>query len=276
MNHSTRKVWLVILLVLIIIAGTGTAMFIKVDRSLEDLPRLDLRKTPNDWASHIKIGVIGDSWVAGNKLDSFIIEGLKTAGIEAEVISSGHPGARSRQIYRDLLADEAKPYSARKVLMDPDVDYLVLIAGVNDTAGHIGKNVYAHHVFCIVRAAQQQGIHPLVLEVPEYGIRNVSKGLASSVKHLLYKTLFDGMKDDVIGNYRQALRLQLSNEANESVTRISFDPVAKKYSDKKDLYANSSHLNAEGCHKLGILIATSIAETHNHRLHLIAEKAGAR
>ena len=109
MNRSTRKVWLVILLGLIIIAGTGTAIFIKVDRSLDDLPHLDLRETPNDWAAHIKIGIIGDSWVAGNKLDGFIIEGLKTAGIEAEAISSGHPGARSRQIYRDLLADEAKP-----------------------------------------------------------------------------------------------------------------------------------------------------------------------
>jgi hypothetical protein len=154
--------------------------------------------------------------------------------------------------------------------MDPDVDYLVLIAGVNDTAGHIGKDVYAHHVFCIVRAAQQRGIYPLILEVPEYGIRDVSEGFVSSVKHLLYKTLFDGMKDDVIGDYRKALRSKLSDEANESVTTISFDPVAKSYSDKKELYANPSHLNAEGCHRLGVLIATNIAETHNKRVNLTA------
>jgi hypothetical protein len=115
-----------------------------------------------------------------------------------------------------------------------------------------------------------------VLEVPEYGIKNLSEGLAASVKHLLYKTLFDGITDNVIGDYRLALRLQLSNQTDKNVTIISFDSIAKNYSHKKELYANPSHLNAEGCHKLGILLANSIAETHNNRLHLIAEKAGTR
>jgi lysophospholipase L1-like esterase len=272
MDQSAKRTTLLVLIVFAVCIGTAIGVFIKVDRSFDQLPHITHRAIPLNWATNIKIGVIGDSWVSGKKLDGSIAEGLRNAGIEAEVVSSGQPGANSRRIYRNMFLSESKPYCSSYIVMDEDVDYLVVIAGVNDTIGHIGKEFYAHHIFCIVRAAQERGIHSVVLEVPEYGIEYAAEGFTSSGKHLIYKVLFDGMKDDVISDYREALQYELRNEIHDNVTMVHF----WSYVEKRELYANPTHLNAEGSQELGTLIAENIGRRHNHQLHLIAEKSGSR
>lgn len=213
--------------------------------------------------------MIGDSWVAGKKLDHAIEESMIASGIPAEVVSSGHPGAKSRQIYRDLLnSKQSDPYSSSKILMDKDVDFLVVVAGVNDTAGHVGKEFYAHHMVLIIQAALDRGMFPVVVEVPEYGIEKTpAVGLLSLAKRAIYLRLFDNGKVDVISDYRKVFRDSMPPAIREKVTLVEFSSIVHDYNNKKTLYANPSHLNRDGYDKLGKLIAKRIQESYNNAMH---------
>jgi hypothetical protein len=240
--------------------------YIARDRSLDDLPDFTQRSTRNNWTSSVKIGIIGDSWASGEKMDQAIKEALSTFGISSEVVSSGHPGAKSRQIYRNLFSEQTQPFSSRKVFMDENLDYLLVLAGVNDTAVHMGREFYAYHVLNIIRAAQRRGIFPVVLEVPEYGIEEVSAaGFFSRAKSVIYRMIFDGMAHNVISDYRAALRSKISHSIRDNMTLVSFDSFVDDYSKNKHLFANPAHLNKDGWRQLGIYIAKEIAETQNER-----------
>jgi len=253
------------------------ALFISVvtyiarDRSFDACTNIPHRSTPEDWAANIKIGIIGDSWVS-QKLEQAVLDAMLASGIHAVVVSSGHPGATSRQVYRDLIAEESTPFSSRHILMDEDVDYLVVVAGVNDTAVHIGRDFYAHHILCIIKAAQARSIHPVIVEVPVYGIEDTpSSGFLSHAKMLIYRAVFDAMEHDVIMAYREALRQSLTPEMLEDMSIVSFFSKTKDYSEHMEFFANPSHLNREGNQKLGHMIAEKIIESNNNRLRRTVE-----
>ena len=264
---TLRRIVLLGISVFLIFCVIPTVIYIQRDRSFDAPPQIAQRNTPKDWAAHVKIGIIGDSWVAGGKLDQAIRDVMLDSGVSAEIVSSGHPGARSRQIYQDMLSAESKPFSSQKLFMDEDLDYLVVIAGVNDTAGHIGQDYYAYHMLCIIKAAQIRGIHPVIVEVPEFGIEDAAEtGFMSYMKHTIYRIVFDGRQVNVITAYREALKNQTTATMLEDMTMVSFSPLVKDYSQSKNLYANPSHLNKIGYQQLGSLIAANIVEAHNKRL----------
>jgi hypothetical protein len=261
-KHTWKNPFLGILTIGLLSFGL-VFLYIERNRSLDALPKFSQRSPPNNFEPSVKIGIIGDSWVAGKDMGQVVRNSLLTLGIPSDVVSSGHPGANSRQIFRDLISEGTEPYSSRNLLLDEGLDYLVVVAGVNDTAGHMGKDFYAHHILQIIRVAQLCGVYPLVLEVPEYGIEDVpGNGFFSSVKHTIYRLLFDGTKKDVISDYREALQKNIPFTIKKEMTLVSFDPFVQNYSEKKDLYANPSHLNKEGARQLEVYLAQEIAKTH--------------
>lgn len=187
----------------------------------------------------INIGILGDSWVAKNKLDKGIDFVLEQNNIKAEVSSFGYPGAKSRQIYRNLINNE------NSLLVD-DTNIVILIAGVNDSTGHIGKDFYANHVVNTIKALNDNGKFVAVLEVPEFNIENQNKSISSKVKHNLYKVLFDKNKDNVIQEYRDELSLKLKDEKDLNYKVISFDEISTDYNKSKNIYKDDYHLNDEG------------------------------
>jgi len=251
---------------LLLVAVTGLislilcAVYIQNDTSLDSFQKVPAQSTQSALPEEIKIGVIGDSWVAGQKLDRAIEQTMATSGFQTVVLSSGHPGAKSRQIFRNLFLEKAVENSSNALFMDEDLDYLVVVAGVNDSAGYIGKTFYAHHMFLIVQTALARGIKPVVVEVPEYGIEDTpSVGFLSWGKRSLYLWLFDNGKVDVIEEYRKALREKIQASAiAEKVLLIDFSPITNNYNTSKDLYAKPSHLNHDGYSRLGKLIAHNI------------------
>ncbi len=264
-SHVRKKLTVAILLVAVA-AIIPVLLYIKNDRAFDTLPSLSKRRLSYHRTEKIRIGVIGDSWAAGQNLDQAIHDSLKGAGIDAEVVSSGHPGAKSRQILRDLFANKSEPYSSRG-LLDDQLDYVVIVAGVNDTVGHIGADFYAHHMFSIVTLLQSRAVFPVIVEVPEYDIEETpSEGALSYAKRLLYKVLYDNRKNNVIDDYRQALKTRLAEMQEGTFAVVSFGPVVKNYSHAKNLYANPSHLTNSGYKKLGTHIGKTIAEAHNKRL----------
>ena len=71
----------------------------------------------------LTVGIIGDSWVAGQKLDSLLHQELLKNGIENRIISSGHPGAKSKLIYQNLFKDKKNKHSSKFIIESkPNVD----------------------------------------------------------------------------------------------------------------------------------------------------------
>lgn len=239
-------------------------MYILKDRSLDAFPNAEKRhEWPVGSSSNVNIGIVGDSWVSGEKLDKTLKDSLSSLGGMIEVVSSGHDGAKSRQIYRNLLSISRTSHG---ILMSKNLDYLVVVAGVNDTVGHIGREFYAHHMLAIIMLIQSKGVHPVIVEIPEYGVEDVpSNGFFSFAKRLIYHAVFDHMRHNVIKDYRQTLRDIIPIFVKKKMTLVSLDASILSYQDKKNLYSDTYHLNEKGLEQLGLLIAKSIEKTHNAR-----------
>lgn len=161
----------------------------------------------------IKIALIGDSWVAGKKLDNFLASYLRKDGWEAEIISFGQRGARSKIIYENLFKPNSEENSSQEVLFGEPVDICVVIAGVNDTSSYIGADFYAHHVSLIVDSLRKRGIFPFILEVPEFGIEEAeSKNPIGFLRRHLMRIVYHAGKVDVINDYRVSLNKILTEK----------------------------------------------------------------
>lgn len=216
-------------------------------------------------ANKIKVALIGDSWVAGKKLDSFLASYLRKGGWEPEIISFGQRGARSKIIYENLFKPNSEANSSQEVLFGEPFDICVVIAGVNDTSSYIGADFYAHHVSLIVDSLTKRGIFPFILEVPEFGIEKAeSKNPVGFLRRHLMRIAYHAGKVDVINDYRETLNKTLGEKfQSDQYTIINFDTVSTDYTANKNLYAQDSiHLSEEGRN----LLALTIAHAINNRL----------
>ena len=252
------------LISLIFILGlTAVIAFVVYDRSFDSCTDITQIATQKRLKASIKIAVIGDSWVTDKKLDQAISDTMLKNGTKAEVVSSGQPGAVSRQVYRNLTSDESTPYSCKRFLRDKQIDFIVVVAGINDTVEHIGHNYYAHHMLCIIKTIQAKGIYPIVVEIPEYGIAiTPPKSFQNYAKRFVYRMLFDKGKHDVILDYRKAPLAGLTPDIRNNMTIVEYAPLSCNYNDTLDLYENPNHLNEKGYHKLGQTIAETIIKAH--------------
>lgn len=267
----SKKRLLYFVLLLAVLGVVFITAFVVDERSFDVCTNTEQRGMPKERSSRLKIGIIGDSWVVDQQLDQAVLDGMLDAGIQAEVVSSGQPGATSRQIYRNLTSDNMTPYSGRHLLQDENLDYLVVVAGVNDTVEHIGREFYAHHMLCIIKAILNRGIHPVILEVPEYGIEETpSKSFQNYMKRLVYRMLFDKNEKDVIIAYRDALRMAIPPALMEKISVVEFSPLTQNYSGSKEYFSNPNHLSKDGSRKLGQMIAKAIIESEKKTLPGIA------
>jgi len=241
--------------------GVFASAYVAEQRHFDEYPAI-VGSPPHHDSEAFELAVIGDSWVAHQRLDPYLESALEKKGLtDVRVLSFGQGGAVSRAIYRNLFAPSSDPDSSAEVLADPAIRYGVVVAGVNDTALHIGSDFYAHHVVAIVLALLQSGITPVVVEVPEYGIENLddARSISGKVRERLYRFLFDGGNVDGIATYREALRRKLSEEGlADRVILIDGRRFIQDYEKSIDLYRNASHLDEAGNRKLAELIVESI------------------
>lgn len=255
------------IILLVAVLGLATVVaYVIHDRSFDACIDIVKRNKPENVKTRIKIAIIGDSWVTDRKLDAAVADGLSVAGIPADVVSSGQPGAVSRDVYRNLTSETATPYSSRHFLMDGGIDYMVVLAGANDTVEHIGRDYYVHHMLCIIRTIQAGGIYPVILEIPEYGIEiTPPKSFQNFAKRLVYRVLYDGGRHDVIQAYRDAFFGHLTPDMKRNLTIVEYAPLSTNYEDTLELYENPNHLNEKGYLKLGRMIAEAVAGAHHSR-----------
>lgn len=212
-------------------------------------------------ARKIKIGIIGESWAAGRKIDDYLINFLNEKGIEASVTSQGHPGAKSKLVYQDLFKASTEPYSSQHILFGEPLDICIVLTGVNDTATYVGAEFYAYHLTLIVKALIARGITPLVVEIPEYGIEETdSKTIQGKIRRRLMRYVHDNNKIDIIPKYRKLSKRQIEPYmSNNKIIYFPFETVATDYQENKNLYQDDLvHLNANGNKKLAFQISNVI------------------
>lgn len=232
-------------LLFIFLLFSGVGYYIYKDHKFYDLKieNRNINVKKND------IGIIGDSWVINKKLDKAVQNNLKQ---DSNIKSNGYYGFKSKEL---LQQNQSK--DVLNVLEDENISKVVLIAGVNDTAGHIGKNYYSYHMIKWIELINSYGKKAYILEIPEYGIEE-KENFKSALKHNLYRYIFDNGKVDVIESYRNQLEKDLVKKEDLKYQIIDFDSFIESYQDKKELYKDPYHLNDEGNERLGKHIAETL------------------
>jgi lysophospholipase L1-like esterase len=216
----------------------------------------------------INIGIIGESWAAGRKIDSYLKNYMETNGFETTVISQGHSGAISREVYKDLFKEKGLYNSSTHILYESPINICIILIGVNDTAGHVGAEFYAYHLNLIVKALISRGITPLVVEVPEYGIEEVGrKSILGKIKTGLMKAVNDNFQTDVISKYRaEAKQRLLPYISKGEIIYFPFKSISSNFSLDRHLYNKDAlHLNSEGNMKLAFELSKVISHWLNQK-----------
>lgn len=208
----------------------------------------------------LQIGIIGDSWVVRQNLDSLLVKKLSDKGIQAQIYSSGNPGAKTRMIYENLFKDKDQEFSSKKVI-EKKPDYCIVIAGVNDAAMHLGPQFYSHHMLMIVKTLLNYNIRPVVVSMPEFGLEEnfKSKNIISALSNKGAELVLNGGTAFKIEDYRKAFQEDLKNNGlDQKVIVLNFDEVSHDFEKDRNLYADPLHLNKLGYQKFSDFLTQSI------------------
>jgi hypothetical protein len=253
------------------IIGTGVIAIILFTFSWYLIDRFSYSKVKPFYAvkmandTTLTIGIIGDSWVAGGRLDSLLHHGLLEKGFRNQILSSGHPGAKSKLIYKNLFKEGTNEHSS-KFIIENRPDFCIVIAGVNDAAGQVGANFYSHHILLIINTLLHYNIKPIILKLPEFGIMEATNemGFIKSKRNKIYATFTNSGEIDNIKTYRKALDKELESEnLKDSIIQIDFDIVCGKYNQCLELYNGPIHLSKKGNEKLGQIITVELIRNIN-------------
>jgi lysophospholipase L1-like esterase len=218
--------------------------------------------TPNiEKGSILTIGIIGDSWVAGKALDSLLVLDMDEKGISSHVISSGHPGAKTKKIYQNLFEKEDNINSSKFVIKERP-DYCVIIAGVNDAASQVGAKNYAYHMIQIIKTLLHYNIKVVMVSLPEFGIIEYTNSSPFQKRLILNICAYFNNNNEIdnIASYRNVLNSELiSNNLIDRILTVNFNNICNNYNQHLDLYRNATHLSKKGNQKLAKEISNIIA-----------------
>ena len=211
----------------------------------------------------LKVAIIGDSWAAlhrpyDNSLESMLLDSHSCA----RVYSRGFPGAKSRDIYQEMV-------SSIESLQRENLDYGVLFAGINDAVTLMGNDFYVYHYLLMVRLLLNLGIKPVVVDMPDVNYHAVAGREPLKIRAFHYFSSFiTGARMYDYSEYRSALKDELQKTyLLDSVVYINAEAWnADGYRDKRGLYMeDETHLNALGYHVLDSCIVSNILRDMNKR-----------
>ncbi|WP_312512655.1 SGNH/GDSL hydrolase family protein [Chryseobacterium culicis] len=208
----------------------------------------------------LQIGIIGDSWLVKQKLDSLVAKKLSDRGVQAEIYSSGNPGAKTKRIFENLFKDKGEAFSS-KIIIEKKPDYCIIVAGVNDAATHVGTDFYANHMMMIIKTLLHYNIKPIVVSLPEFGLEEdfKNKNVIIQISNRGGELLLNGGIPFTIQDYRNALLEDLKNSGIEKkVIILNFDEVTADFNKDRNLYADPLHLNKLGYQKFSEFLANNI------------------
>ncbi len=255
------KKWAIIILSFLGVLGITSLAIYHINKyayanKLHQTPR----KSGKD--SILTIAIIGDSWASVKVMDTLIHNTLLTKNISSKTISSGEGGATTKQVYQNLFKDSLEGGSSRFVL-EAKPEYCIILAGINDSALQYGGHFYSYHVRLIIKTLLEHKIKPVVISLPEFGIRETTKnlGFVSRVRNRISSIINDDGATDEIKSYRETLLNDLQQEdLIKKIIYIDFDEIAKNYYSQPELYSDPSHLSRLGNAKLSAVVVREISK----------------
>lgn len=225
---------------------------------------------PADNDTTLTIGIIGDSWVENGTLDTLLYQNLLKNGISANILFSGHSGAKTKIIYQNLFKEDSAEHSSRFVI-EKRPDFCIVIAGVNDAAVQIGSEYYSHHLNLITRTLLHYKIKPVIVSLPEFGIEEHTRemNILSENGYRLASYINNGGEIDNIRKYRKVFDNKLNtSRLKDSVLIIDFDAVCTDHNKFPELYSNSGHLSRKGFERLSEVISRELVSILNSRQNI--------
>lgn len=213
-------------------------------------------------SNELRIGIIGESTASRQSLDPYLIEFLESTGKNIKVISRGHSGATAKQIYLDLFKPTGEGFSTHHILMDDQLDFCIVLTGINDSAGHYSAKFYAHHLELIVRSLLVRGIVPVVVEIPEYQSNAYEyKHWHLRIRSWLMRWMSNGTEHDILNQYRAVALARLNPLiVSNKMIYVDFHSIVSNINQNQDLYRDLIHLNNKGNQKLAYVIAMLIQQ----------------
>jgi hypothetical protein len=222
------------------------------------LPLYNISKEKN---AQITIGIIGDSWVFDKRLDSLLCNDLFKSSVNARILSSGHPGAKTKIIYQNLFVEKGSPNSS-KFIIESNPDYCIVVTGVNDAIAQLDVQNYSHHVQEIIKTLLHYKIKPVVVSMPAFGVEETINALDYLPKT---RNIFTGRYNNANGElnsiegYTNALIQDLeASRLKDSILFINFHAVTAGFDKNPEYYINPSHLNTKGNQQLCKVISEAI------------------
>lgn len=212
----------------------------------------------------LRVAMIGDSWAGlhhKHKMDAYLSAILEQRINKSVLVeSNGKGGEKTRGIYK-LMFDSDE--FGTKPLLSLKPDYCIISAGINDAAANLGTKQYCYYYRQILTFLLANGIHPVVLEIPNVNIWHLYGG--KPFKDLVVdfvRSTMTGCKMYQYAGYRDALYRMLVNEKlMDKVVYVSMKDWNDVSPDiNKILFMSDQiHLNRRGYEKLDSCMAIAIA-----------------
>lgn len=196
----------------------------------------------------LNIAYIGDSWAFLHSFHNCIIAKQLEDSLHrhVSVYSHGINGHTSKEIYEDLY----KSTELKIFITERKFDYCFISVGINDTYKKMSTNYYKKSMEGILNLLTGNGIRPIILEIPDYNIKDAFRRQTISKKALRHLSMFvNNTPLDCKQQFRKALkRLVERHDDRDDISIIEYKSWNNNYSyDLKTLYrADGMHLNDSG------------------------------
>lgn len=248
---------IIFLVFFLLLASIVIIYFYKRFSLLRDIPFYPVTKLKN---SVLTIGIIGDSWANGEKLNPYLHNYLLKQNVPNRIISSGNSGGKTKDVYKNLFRNVNEQNSSMFVIKNSP-KYCIVLAGTNDAITQMGSNYYSYHLIKIIKFLLHYNITPVLVSLPKVGIKIVHKQttIIKKYRDSLSVLLNNKGKIDNIKTYRNKLMEKLDIEnLKDSIILIDFDKACDGYEIGSDLYINAIHLSDKGNKKLAEFIAKEL------------------
>lgn len=269
--------WSMVLLVVVIYGGYQANLFI--DRELrvaKELPFYHVGPRHND--DTLRVAVIGDSWAeyhASLECDTIFCRYAKRlTSLPVKCFSRGHSGKMTKEIYYDMFADRTVEHAWEKdfctqPLLEQHPDYCIIMAGINDWRLYRPKSYYVGNYRLMLNVLIQNGIRPVVMEVPSVDMRHYN-GKRTFYRRWIFNllSLLTKVDDSSAQDYRDAMREMLHETGLDE--KVLFIPMSAwnsgGFEANPDIYLDDRlHLNLDGYHVLDSCMAYDIIKDYLKR-----------
>ena len=269
--------WSLVLLAMLGFLGyKGYLIYDKELRVADELPIYHIGPRPND--DTLRVAVIGDSWAEYHtslECDTIFCRYAKRlTSRPVKCFSRGHSGIVTKEIYYEMFSNRTVEHSweidrCTQPLIEQHPDYCIIMAGINDWRLSLPSSFYVENYRLIMNLLIQNGIRPVVMEVPDVDIKYFHRN-----RKFYRQWMFNALSlltgiDETSGQvYRDAMRKMLQETGLDK--KVLFIPASAwspggVYTNPEIYLDDRLHLNMDGYHILDSCMAIDVVKDYQKR-----------